>query len=131
MPSAMNQDLWVQIEYYVGLRTALGYVVRSQEKTAEKFCPVSGQPERSGTNPSTPGLGLGSHSGGGARSRRPARSETPCIYGNTSHENREAWVRPPSMERRAASGSLRTYAGDERVQKVGQPQSNCEVAEQG
>jgi hypothetical protein len=24
----------------------------------------------------------------------PARSETPCTYRNTSHENREAWVRP-------------------------------------
>ena len=131
MPSAMNQDLWVQIECYVGLRAALGYVVRSQEKTAEKFCPVSGQPERSGNQSehTWPWIGLAVRRRGAVPPS--ARSETPCIYGNTSHENREAWVRPPSMERRAASGGLRTYAGDERVQKVGQPQSNYEVAEQG
>jgi integrase len=33
----MNQDLWVQIECYVGLRTALGYVVRSEEKLLKDF----------------------------------------------------------------------------------------------
>jgi hypothetical protein len=33
----MNQDLWVRIECYVGLRTALGYVVRSEEKLLKDF----------------------------------------------------------------------------------------------
>ena len=33
----MNQDLWLQIECYVGLRTALGYVVRSEEKLLKDF----------------------------------------------------------------------------------------------
>ncbi len=33
----MNQDLWVQIECYVELRTALGYVVRSEEKLLKDF----------------------------------------------------------------------------------------------
>jgi len=33
----MNQDLWMQIECYVGLRTALGYVVRSEKKLLKDF----------------------------------------------------------------------------------------------
>src|SRR6266567_3611302 len=50
----------------------------------------------------------------------PARSETPCTYGNTSHENREVLC-SLATESRDASGSPRTYADDERAQEVGRP----------
>jgi hypothetical protein len=33
----MNQDLRAQIERYVGLRSALGYVVRSEERLLKDF----------------------------------------------------------------------------------------------
>src|SRR5713101_6018735 len=50
----------------------------------------------------------------------PARSETPCTYGSTSRGNREIPVRPGQKAPWAASGSLRTYADDERTWEVGQ-----------
>ena len=53
----------------------------------------------------------------------PARSETPCMYGNTLHGNREIprCLRPQVLQ--SASGSPRTYADDERAREVGPPRS--------
>src|SRR6266702_1953957 len=50
----------------------------------------------------------------------PARSETPCTYADTSRGNREVPVRPRPQLPWDASGSLRTYADDERTWEVGQ-----------
>ena len=63
---------------------------------------------------------------GAPRGQRPrARTETPRAGTGRSRG------RPPRMVRRAASGSPRTYADDERPWEVGQPRSTREAAEQG
>ena len=62
--------------------------------------------------------------------RDPARSETPCTYGNTSHENREVPWSPVAMAAAGRVGKSRTHADDERPREVGQAGSTDEVLEQ-
>ncbi len=62
--------------------------------------------------------------------RGSARSETPCMYGNTSRENREILGPPADDGLRVASGSRKTHADDERTREVGQVRSTCEVSKQ-
>src|SRR6202795_815733 len=67
-----------------------------------------------------------------ARCRRVSRGQRPRARTETLRTRTgRSWVRPPPMAWRDASGSLRTYADDERTQEVGQSRSTDEVAEQG
>jgi hypothetical protein len=50
--------------------------------------------------------------------QNPARSETPSTYGDTWRGNRGSQVFPGSQWPWEASGSLRTYADDERTGEV-------------
>ncbi len=49
----------------------------------------------------------------------PARPETPCTYGNTSHENREVLCWPAADGAAGRVGKSKAYADDERAREVG------------
>src|SRR5881394_4334922 len=62
----------------------------------------------------------------------PARSESHGMRGTAVHENREVPCPPVQLiTGRAAQGTLRRYAWDERAWEVGSSRSTCEPAEQG
>ncbi len=62
----------------------------------------------------------------------PARSENQGMYGTFMRENRQGRCLPARLiSGRAAQGTLRRYAWDERARAVGSPRSTCEPAEQG
>ena len=60
----------------------------------------------------------------------PARSETPCMYGNSLRGSREVHWSPAPMARRVAKGRPRPQSDDERPGDVRQAHSTDEAAEQ-
>src|SRR6266498_5392899 len=104
---------------------------RAQRSVDRGTCRPAMEPRNHHFGVPTPSHEAEGHTTGGASASRPvdpARSENLCMHGVLMRENREIPCSPVQLTAgRAAQGTPRRYAWDERVWEVRWARSTCEA----